>query len=137
VLERTAETLSAETYALVAGDAHLRQTIVSVGLPILAPDGGALIRGPVIRIPEVAGASAVPLTPEGVEQWAGKGWVDLRPQNFERWRGRFQRMLREAQRIRGRGSAAITRQVYLRETIEIGEVVGWILNNEMGAYRIK
>jgi hypothetical protein len=137
VLERTAETLSAETYALVAGDAHLRQTIVSVGLPILAPDGGALIRGPVIRIPEVAGANAVPLTPEGVEQWAGKGWVDLRPQNFERWRGRFQRMLREAQRIRGRGSAAITRQVYLRETIEIGEVVGWILNNEMGAYRIK
>jgi hypothetical protein len=63
--------------------------------------------------------------------------VDLRPQNFERWRGRFQRMLREAQRVRGRGSAAITRQVYLRETIEIGEVVGWIFNNELAAYRIK
>lgn len=137
VLQRAADLLAAEAFELVTGDAHLRQTIVSVGLPILAPDGRALIRGPFIRIPEVAGANSVPLTPETVEVWANKGWVDLRPANMTRWLDRFRLMSREAQRVRGRGSAAINRMAYVRETIEIGEVVGWILNNEMAAYRIK
>ena len=137
VLERPAEVLSAETFALVEGDANLRQTITSVGLPVLTPDGCSLMRGPFIRIPEAPGLNAVRLTPENVEQWADKGWVDLRPKNFERWRERFNRMQREAQKLRGRGSAAITRQAYLSDGISIGAVVGWILNNEMDAYRIK
>jgi hypothetical protein len=46
-------------------------------------------------------------------------------------------MQREVQRLRGRGSSAITREAYLSDDISIGAVVGWILNNEMGAYRIK
>jgi len=137
VLERPAGVLAAEIYALVQADANLRQTIVSVGLPILTPDGQALIRGPSIRIPEVPGKNSVPLTPENVEQWAAKGWVDLRPRNIELWRERFSRMQREVQRLRGRGSSAITREAYLSDDISIGAVVGWILNNEMGAYRIK
>jgi hypothetical protein len=137
VLEQPADRLAAEIYALVQGDAHLRQTIVSVGLPILVPQGNALMRGPFIRIPEVPGKNSAPLTPGDVERWAAKGWVDLRPQNFQRWLDRFARMQRESQRLRGRGSAAITRQAYLSDDISIGAVVGWILNNEMGAYRIK
>ncbi len=137
VLEHSAETLSAQTYALVLADANLRQTITSVGLPLLTPDGQALIRGPYIRIPEVPGTNKVPLSPASIAQWADKGWVDLRPQSFEKWRERFIRMQREAQKLRGRGSAAITRQAYLSDEISIGAVVGWILNNEMAAYRIK
>ena len=137
VLERPAGVLAAEIYALVQADANLRQTIVSVGLPILTPDGQTLIRGPSIRIPEVPGKNSVPLTPENVEQWAAKGWVDLRPHNFDLWRERFSRMQREAQALRGRGSSAVTREAYLSDDISIGAVVGWILNNEMGAYRIK
>jgi hypothetical protein len=46
-------------------------------------------------------------------------------------------MQHEAQRLRGRGSAAITRESYLGDEISIGAVVGWIFNNEEGAYRIK
>jgi len=137
VLEQSAETLATETFALVQSDENLRQTLTSVGLPVLTPDGQSLIRGPYIRIPEVAGANQVPLTPDNVNLWAGKGWVDLRPQNFERWRERFQRMQREAHRIRGRGSAAITREAYLSDDISIGAVAGWIFNNEAGGYRIK
>jgi hypothetical protein len=137
VHEQPAGALAAEIYALVQADANLRQTIVSVGLPILTPNGQALIRGPSIRIPEVPGKNNVPLTPENVEKWAAKGWVDLRPQNFKRWRERFSRMQREAQRLRGRGSAAVTREAYLSDDISIGAVVGWIISNEMGAYRIK
>jgi hypothetical protein len=137
VLERPVGVIAAEIYALVQADANLRQTIVSVGLPILTPDGQALIRGPSIRIPEVPGKNNVRLTQENVEQWAAKGWVDLRPRNIELWRERFSRMQREVQRLRGRGSSAITREAYLSDDISIGAVVGWILNNEMGAYRIK
>ncbi len=137
VLEQAAETLASECFALVQDDAHLRQTIISVGLPILTPDGSSLLRGPFIRIPEVAGANAVQLTPESIDKWASKGWVDLRPANFETWRQRFEVMRREAQMLRGRGSAAVTRQAYLSDEISIGAVVGWIFNNEEGGYRIK
>ncbi len=137
VLEEPVDVLANECFGLVQDDAGLRQTITSVGLPILTPDGSALIRGPFIRIPEVRGANAVQLTPESIEKWAAKGWVDLRPKNFEKWRGRFTRMQREAMRLRGRGSAAITREAYLSDEISIGAVVGWIFNNEEGGYRIK
>jgi hypothetical protein len=46
-------------------------------------------------------------------------------------------MQREAMRLRGRGSAAVTRASYLSDEIAIGAVVGWIFNNEEGGYRIK
>lgn len=137
VLAETPENIARNVFTRVEADAELRHTITSVGLPLLTPDGKALIRGPFIRIPEVAGATAVPLTPENVEKWAAKGWVDLRAQNFARWRDRFKRMQRESQRLRGRGSAAITRQAYLSDNISAGAVVGWIFNNEQGGYRIK
>jgi hypothetical protein len=137
VLEQTAETLAAALFTLVQSDANLRQTIISVGLPVLTPDGQTLIRGPYIRIPEAPGSNSVTLTAEALERWAAKGWVDLRPSNLERWRQRFTKMQREAQRLRGRGSAAITREAYLGEEISAGAVVGWIFNNEDGSYRIK
>ncbi|MGH2523261.1 MAG: hypothetical protein ACRDH2_12220, partial [Anaerolineales bacterium] len=137
VLEHSAEELAAQLFGLVQSDADLRQTITSVGLPIFTPDGCSLIRGPSIRIPEAPGMNRVPLTPEGVEKWAAKGWVDLRPQNLELWRKRFRRMQREAHRVRGRGSAAVTREAYLSDDIATGMVAGWIFNNEEGGYRIK
>jgi len=137
VLEQPPEALAAALFALVQGDAEVRQTIVSVGLPILTPDGLSLIRGPFIRIPEAPGANSVPLTPETLDRWASKGWVDLRPSNLRRWHERFTKMRRQAQRLRGRGSAAVTREAYLGDEISAGAVVGWIFNNEEGGYRIK
>jgi hypothetical protein len=137
VLDEPAERLAEALFALVETDAALRQTIASVGLPVLVPDGTALIRGPFVRIPEVPGRNTVAVTPEAVDTWAAKGWVDLRPSNMEVWRSRFARMRREAQGVHGRGSAAITREAYLSEEISIGAVAGWIFNNEEEAYRIK
>ncbi|HEY6042189.1 MAG TPA: hypothetical protein VIX58_08670 [Anaerolineae bacterium] len=115
----------------------LQELIVSAGLPILAPDGETILRGPAIRIPEVAGANSVPLSVENVDAWARKGWVDLRAENFVRWRDRFERMERMRELIRGRGSAAVTMEAYLHEDIRIGEVVAWVMNNEAGGFRIK
>ena len=44
----------------------------------------------------------------------------------------------EARRdLRAAGSAAATIQTYMGATMEIGEVVAWIFNNELGGHRIK
>jgi hypothetical protein len=137
VLEHSAETIADALFARVRDDADLRQTITSVGLPVLTPDGRSLVRGPYVRIPEVPGRNQVEVTPEAIDTWAAKGWVDLRPKNLEVWRARFERMRRELQFVRGRGSAAVTRGAYLSEEISIGSVAGWIFNNEEDAYRIK
>lgn len=137
VMRKTPETLAAEVYALLKEDERLRNTINSVGLPILTPDGRALLRGPFIRIPETPGINSVELSPEAVDGWARKGWVDLRPQNFEHWRERFETMRRRPQHTRDHGSAAVTREAYPYDDIRIGAVVAWIFNNEILGYRIK
>ncbi|PWT94199.1 MAG: hypothetical protein C5B55_03065 [Blastocatellia bacterium] len=137
VLDQSPETLAAEISSLIENNTKLRNTINSVGLPILTPDGQSLIRGPHIRIPEVPGANTVNVTPENIDKWAAKGWVDLRPQNFARWRERFTKMSGRPWRLDEQGSAGIKREAYPHEDIRVGAVVGWIFNNEILGYRIK
>lgn len=137
VVKQSANRISDALYKRIQINDHLHQLITSVGVPILSPDGNALIRGPFIRIPEIAGTTEVSLSPEAINQWATKGWVDLRPENMHKWQERFKIMMCERQKTRGRGSAAITRQAYLFDDIRIGEIVGWIFNNEQDGYRIK
>ncbi len=137
VLAQSPQEISHALYTRLQADEQLRTTITSIGVPILAPDGATLLRGPFIRIPEMAGEQAVRIEPGAIDRWAAKGWVDLRAGNFARWQARFERMARAQQRSRGRGSAAITREAYLSNEIQSGTVVGWIFNNEEGGYRIK
>jgi len=137
VLEADADEIARTCYGLVTQDAAIRETITSIGLPILSPSGKQLIRGPRIRIPEVPGADRVAVDSASVDAWARKGWVDLRPENFTVWQARFQAMLEGRRRTAGRGSAAMTREAYGFDHIRIGAIVGWIFNNEIEGYRIK
>jgi hypothetical protein len=137
VLAQSSQALASEIFSLLERDSNLRHTINSVGLPILTPDGQALIRGPYIRIPEIPGATSVKLTAESVDKWAGKGWVDLRPQNFDRWCERFSIMSRLPQRLDEQGSAGVKREAYPYHDIRVGAVAAWIFNNEILGYRIK
>lgn len=137
VLARQSDEIARAIYSLLDTVANLRNTINSVGLPILAPDGTELIRGPYIRIPEIPGITNVPLTPHNIDQWAAKGWVDLRPTNFEHWRRRFARMSNHWSDQHEDGSAGINRERYPHKDIRCGAVVAWILNNEILGYRIK
>jgi hypothetical protein len=137
VLLEKPEAMSAAVTARLNADPSLRQAIVSIGVPIVSSDGRHIVRGPFIRIPEVAGASEVAIGPGDLEKWANKGWVDLRPANFACWQQRFERMERARQALRGKGSAAINREAYLFDEIRIGAIVGWIFNNEAEGYRIK
>lgn len=147
VLAKSKDELAQEIFDYLSHDhqEQLRSSIVSVGLPILSPDGQSLIRGPYIRIPERKNDDTATYDPKDIDEWADRGWVDLRPKNMERWRLRFEEMKPHSQgRIRERGSAAYTRDAYLSDEIKIGVVVGWIFNNELKpnkeirfGYRIK
>jgi hypothetical protein len=88
-------------------------------------------------VPEDSTGSSIPIKDGDIENWADHGWVDLRARNIERWQGRFRDMLESAESIHLQGSAGITMEAYRSEEIRIGEVVGWILNNEEKGYRIK
>jgi hypothetical protein len=137
VLDKTVDEISNALEALVLKDDNIRNTITSIGVPILMTNGKQLIRGPFIRIPEIPGATQVPITPEDIDRWALKGWVDLRPQNMQIWWERIQKLEDSRKRLLGSGSAAITREGYWTENIRSGAIVGWIFNNEQEGYRIK
>ncbi len=137
VLEHNVAEISTAMQDLVFKDDNIRHTITSIGVPILTSDGTQLIRGPFIRIPEVPGASEVPLTLENIDMWALKGWIDLRPKNIELWRDRIQKLEDSRKRLSGSGTAALTREGYLTDEIRSGAIVGWIFNNEQEGYRIK
>ena len=110
----------------------------SIGIPVLLPDGQTLIRGPRINVPELLGhTQSVRLHPESVDTWARKGWVDLRSRNMEVWRDRARRMIQARTDLRVAGSAAANISSYMSDQFEVGEVVAWVFNNEMGGHRIK
>lgn len=123
-------------YDYIRSENALRSTIVSIGVPILSPDGKSIIRGPRINIPESI-YDQVDVTAESLDKWAQKGWVDLRPSNIRTWQERFLRMKKAQHMLSTEGTASISRSTYLHGTIEIGAVVAWIFNNEEGGYRIK
>ncbi|MAU00757.1 MAG: hypothetical protein CL608_26730 [Anaerolineaceae bacterium] len=136
VLDTTATELSETLYHFIMENELLRTQITSIGVPILAPDGRSLIRGPRINIPESI-YHEVDLTNDNVDAWAQKGWVDLRPSNCKTWQARFERMRRTQHMLHTRGTSSVTMKTYLPESIEIGSVVAWLFNNDHQGYRIK
>lgn len=137
VLAADPEEISAATARLLEERAGLRDTITSLGLPILHADGRTLDRGPFIRIPEVPEGDALEVTPDDRDRWAAKGWVDLRAENFATWQRRL-RTIRETRPGKSQpGSAGVTPETTIREAIETGTLAAWVLATEMGGYRIK
>jgi hypothetical protein len=121
----------------VLGVAALRDTVTSLGLGILMPDGARLLRGPSLRIPEIPGRVEVAMAPRDRDAWADKGWVDLRPGNCARWQKRFESMYAAGTPRPEAGSHDLRLESYPFDEIEIGAVAAWVLANEMGGYRIK
>ena len=134
--ERSAAELS-ETLAARLSESRVRTIAPSIGIPILLPDGKTLLRGPRINVPEVKGRTTEVPVGEAFDRWAQKGWIDLREDNMVRWLARIRRMIAARLELRDAGSAAASYHSYLPTEFEIGEVVAWIFNNEMGGYRIK
>jgi len=136
VLETPATDIAETLYNYLWEHELLRTIITSIGVPILAPDGKSIIRGPRINIPESI-YHEVNISPGESDNWARKGWVDLRPASLAEWQKRFKLMQRSQHMLHTRGSSSITMKTYLPNTIEIGAAVAWIFINEEHGYRIK
>lgn len=101
-------------------DSALRQRILSIGIPILLPDGRRLLRGPTVK-----------------SQEAEHGWVDLTPSNVARWQERIAG-LRAFLQIAAEGEASSKLdRVYPAaanwtndDRFDVGEIVGWLFIHE-------
>lgn len=133
----TAEDASERLLGRLEATPELRDTVTSLGLGILLPDGRRLLRGPFLRIPEIPGKRTVAVAPDDRDRWADKGWVDLRPANLARWQKRFEAMHAAGAPRPEAGSDTVRLETYPFERIEIGVVVAWVLANELGGFRIK
>jgi hypothetical protein len=135
---RTAESVASDLTTHL-DTSKVRTLAPSIGIPILTSDGRMLLRGPRINVPEVVGhrSTVSVASQDQIDAWARRGWIDLRPANLSLWLDRVGRMIAARAELRDLGSAAASIHTYVPATFEIGEVVAWIFNNEMGGYRIK
>jgi hypothetical protein len=108
--------------------------LTTIGVPLLRDRGGRLelTRGPRINIPPAApDGSSQPLDREAVERYARTGWIDLRLGNFEVWQQRLVTLAKSRPDIVRFGSAAFDLSKYVAPVFVPGDVVGWLLTNEI------
>lgn len=124
---------AADALALVEGDEDLRTRILSIGLPILLPDGERLLRGADIRVGPEPGERG------GLQRFVDNGWVDLRPANWERWRARATQMLGSLEGFGGAdaGSGDDLEAWHRSGRIRPGTLAAWIFRHEDQGERIK
>jgi hypothetical protein len=131
VRQTTPDEMSARTTAEIRTSPARRREIVSIGIPILLPDG-RLLRGSECKVPHaVQPDDAFPITPEAIETWAWHGWVDLRVSNMALWKTHFEKLQEEVEAIpSGESSSRFLRDRHFwgeRGLIQPGKIVGWIM----------
>lgn len=149
ILAASAESIELQTMHLIHENRELRSRIISVGIPILLPDGESLLRGKEISTPDFKGQNSVTVARDkDVDDWADEGWVDLRSKNWEWWKGQLLRLQHQVNSIPDLDQDAQS-SVYSRTKVfwtpeekledmefDIGEIVGWIfINDERGGRR--
>jgi hypothetical protein len=117
---------------IVDEDARFRTDVLSIGIPILLPDG-LLLRGPAVKIAPRSGEDV------DVERLAHQGWVDLRPACWVQWRDRCRRM-QEIRRTWPGAEAGSVSDLDLRAwsgKIRAGALAALVLREEEGGERTK
>ncbi|PCJ18784.1 MAG: short-chain dehydrogenase [Candidatus Cloacimonadota bacterium] len=141
IKETSAKELSEQLAALVNGSQKIRTNILSVGIPILMPDGETLLRGPEIKVPPYKGEKSIPITKESVATWSKDGWVDLRESNMLLWKQRITELFEglESKNSMDTSSAEVRdhRYWFKDKEINIGKLIGWIFATELDGARIK
>jgi hypothetical protein len=122
-----AEALAGAAADEIERNVRLRQQILSVGIPILLPDGAGLLRGPGIKSFE-----------------ADQGWVDLRPENMAAWQERLGALRAGLQAAGSGDTSSRLDRAYpslsdwsSTDAFDVGEVVGWVFNTEEDGRRGK
>ncbi|HEX2788251.1 MAG TPA: polysaccharide biosynthesis protein [Ignavibacteria bacterium] len=126
---------------LVKQNDALRNEILSLGLPVLLPDGKTLLRGPQVIIPSANEGDLITIDKKKINKWAEEGWVDLRDDNWKKWEKRFKDIMKDAEKHNEEflSSRHLFNNDYWDnfESINIGKVVGWLFINEEKGLRIK
>ncbi len=141
IIEADAETLMNDIVALLEANNKLRSEIVSIGIPILLPDGKSLLRGNVMKIPPYRGEDELDISEENIDMWARDGWVDLRIENIKLWQERLKNIIEEAQSYPDSDTSSLhvrTKRYWDNFTkVNIGKVVSWIFIHEEQGRRMK
>jgi NAD(P)-dependent dehydrogenase (short-subunit alcohol dehydrogenase family) len=118
---------------LVSEDDDLRRRIVSIGLPILLPDGVSMLRGPRLKVLPEEGESV------HAQVLIDRGWVDLRAENWLRWRERVRAYRAELEARPGleEGSRGDHEYGDRSGRIRPGRLSAWIFRYEDRGERIK
>jgi len=141
ILNEKPELLSEKTFELLKENNSLRSEIISIGIPILPPDGKSVLRGEVMKIPPFRGENELEINEDNINLWTKDGWVDLRIKNMIKWQDRIKKILDEAKSIPGNDTSSMhirTKEYWNNfELIDIGKVVGWIFIVEEEGGRMK
>jgi hypothetical protein len=134
-------TMSRTLLALITDNRQLRSQIISIGIPILLPDGVSLVRGPAIKIPPHRGENEIPIRASAIDLWAHDGWVDLREKNMKLWHSRFAEITAMVENFPADETSS--RMMHNREywenlsAIHPGKICGWIFTYEEKGKRMK
>lgn len=141
IIEQPAEKMSQQAFEYIAGKSEFRNEMLSIGIPVLLPDGKSFIRGNEMKIPPYRGDNELDVSPENIDMWAHDGWVDLREKNMDFWKARLSQIINEAENIPvdDTSSAHVRNKKFWNkfEQIDIGKVVGWIFIKEEQGERMK
>jgi len=141
IVNTNASVLSEKVYLLLKNDNKLRSEIISIGIPILLPDGKSLLRGNLMKIPPFRGKEELEITENNIDLWASDGWVDLREFNITRWQNRLKDLMHEATLIPDEDTSSlhVRNKEYWNNfgKIDIGKVVSWIFIHEEHGLRMK
>lgn len=141
VIDDDAKALSEKCYEVIVNDDKTRNQIISIGIPILLPDGNSLLRAETIKTPSYKGENELEITEESKDKWANEGWIDLRPLNIKRWQERLTDLIAEANRIPeiDTSSAHVRTKAYWNnfEEINIGRICSWLFIHEEKGLRMK
>lgn len=120
VLNHTPDELAEMLLKDLTENAGLRQQILSIGIPILLPDGAQMMRGPVIKSTD-----------------SEHGWVDLTPANMSRWQERATALQAAIQASHGSDTSSRFDRSYRsmrtwseEDDFDVGEFAGWLFNYE-------
>lgn len=133
--------LSDECFNIITSNENLRNEIVSIGIPILLPNGQSLLRGSLIKIPAFRGDNVLDINNENIERWSNEGWVDLRASNMKKWQSRISELMEEAESIPESDTSSMhvrTKDYWKNfEEINIGRICSWLFIHEEHGNRMK
>ncbi|MBI5217113.1 MAG: short-chain dehydrogenase [Ignavibacteriae bacterium] len=140
-LKATPRQISDRLTKEISSNKKLRAQIISIGIPILLPDGKTLLRGDEIKIPPFQGENELRVNAERINHWAHDGWVDLRVANMKLWKERFEQLIEVSERIPANETSS--RYMYTPDfwnnfkEIHPGKLAGWIFSYEEEGMRMK